>query len=189
MPIVAVTANALKGDREKCLSAGMDDYLTKPFTREQLHAVLGPLLARQAPNEAGSAVSAPVEAAANDAENVAGPIDDDVLDALAELQTPDSPGIVEQVITLYLESSRELKDQLVDSLGAKDADAIRAHAHALKSCSANVGATNLAAMCKKLEGMARENELAGAVSVGQQFEHEYERVAAALREKLTMLAA
>jgi signal transduction histidine kinase/CheY-like chemotaxis protein len=180
-PIIAVTANALKGDREVCLATGMDDYLTKPYTSEQLHAVLSMFL-----QPAATVQPADPEAQAGEQDSVgalpesASPVDSNVLDGLSRLQKPGAPNIVKKVIDLYLESSRELKDRLHDAVNNANAALVRESAHALKSSSVNVGANGLADLCKHLEMMGREDNLSDAPTIHEQFEREYARVVAAL---------
>jgi CheY-like chemotaxis protein len=180
-PIIAVTANALKGDRERCLAAGMDDYLTKPYTSEQLHAVLSLFLrpAAIAPS-ADAPAQADVGDSAGESPKSESPVDSNVLDGLSSLQKPGAPNIVKKVIDLYLESSRVLKDRLRDAVESANAALLREVAHALKSSSANVGAIGLADLCKHLEMMGREDNLSDAPIVHGRFEKEYERVVAAL---------
>jgi signal transduction histidine kinase/CheY-like chemotaxis protein len=181
-PIIAVTANALKGDRDLCLAAGMNEYLTKPFTSEQLHSVLGPFLAASnaAPPSRSKAQTA--EHGSIDAlREPESPIDSSVLAVLSRLQQPGAPDIVQKVVKIYLESSRGLKDKLAVAIDTANAALVRENAHALKSSSANVGATGLAHLCKRLELMGRENDLSDAPLIRKRLEQEYERVAAALR--------
>ena len=186
-PIIALTANALKGDREHCLAAGMDEYITKPFTSEQLHAVLSLYL----PPVAAVQPAAQTEAHAETATiaKLEAPLDSKVLDGLSRLQQPGAPSIMRRVIDLYLESSRLLHDRLRNAVANADAVSLRESAHALKSSSANVGALNLAELCRRLEVMGRENDLADVVVIHERFEKEFERVVAALERQAESSAA
>lgn len=180
--VIAVTANALEGDRGRCLQAGMDDYLSKPFTIEQLHATLAAYL------RAGQAVAPEASAPETVKDDSSGrstpdesPIDTAVLEDLARLQQPGAPSILGRVIDIYLDSAEGLKSRLRAAIDTANAALLREVAHALKSSSANVGAKGLADLCRRLEIMGREDKLSDAPTIHERFEREYARVRAALK--------
>jgi CheY-like chemotaxis protein/HPt (histidine-containing phosphotransfer) domain-containing protein len=145
-PIVALTANAMEGDRERCVAAGMDDYLAKPFRREQMLAMLRRYLHCEEP--ATPVHPAPAEAPA------ASDFDPKALDNLRQIERGGAPGLVTKVLETYIVSARELVESLGRSLVAGDLKELHRAAHTLKSSSANVGAMALAALARQLESDA-----------------------------------
>jgi len=178
LPIVALTAHALEEDRDKCLSAGMDDYLSKPFMLNQLLAVLERWF------DGGPAVSAgEAELPAHEEENTSSPIDRSVLSVLEDLQIQGEPSVVKRVIDAYLADSEPLVSQLQEALSVNDGEVLRRSAHSLKSSSANVGAFGLSEISRELEMECRNNSGEDAARLVSAIESEFMRVKDALQRE------
>ena len=147
VPIVAMTAHAMKGDRERCLESGMDDYLSKPFTRGQLADVLRRWVTHGPTEVPDTAADRDRDARAPDG----GVIDDTTLDELRALDRDGSDDSLRHVLTLYLDKSPQLMTRLAEAVETGDAETMGQVAHSLKSASANVGATELSGLCESLE--------------------------------------
>lgn len=144
VPIIALTANAVDGDRERCLASGMQDYLSKPISVERLHGTLRKWLPA---DDNGSGANEP------------GSIDHSSLESIRNLKGVGGDTMVTRVVELYLSNSSLLLEDLRTALLERDAEAVRQSAHALKSSSQNVGAFGLATLSQELEEMGRNGEI------------------------------
>ncbi len=164
LPIVAMTANAMAGDRQRCLDAGMDDYLAKPVSREQLENCLN----RWLPDRMNfvlrnAALATPAEptppAPAVATARAPAPsfpvLDQTMLEELREIAGDETA----RIITVFLEDAPRLISTLEKAAAVPDLDAMRDAAHTLKSSSANVGAMALSAAAKRVELGARARKL------------------------------
>ncbi|MEC5160261.1 EAL domain-containing protein [Janthinobacterium sp. CG_S6] len=148
-PLLAMTANTQRGDAEKCLAAGMDDYLAKPITLAELRQKLDKWLPR---GQAAAAAPAHAEddAAGADAPAGAGPVDRAVFDKLRELLGAALPQAVEP----FLEDAPGYLLELERAVRDGDGECARASAHALKGASGNLGAATLAQLAGQAEQLA-----------------------------------
>jgi CheY-like chemotaxis protein/HPt (histidine-containing phosphotransfer) domain-containing protein len=186
VPIVALTAYGLEGDREICVAAGMDDYLAKPFSREQLNSVLSRWLPRRGAEPAATGpesspphpVGEPAEAGAE------APVNPRALNAIRAMMGTDGDALARKVIRTYLDDTPSGLARMQAAAAAHDADALRKAAHGVKSSSANVGAERLSRLCRDLEMLGREGTTDGAAALLAQVSGEFERVAASLTAQL-----
>ncbi|MFM8471362.1 MAG: response regulator, partial [Limisphaerales bacterium] len=168
--ILAMTADAGRGDAEHCCAAGMDDFITKPVHLPELSAAL----------ERASSPASAVEAGAPPAVEPAAPppgeeatLDFSVLATLRDLSEPGQPDPVIELIDLFMEDAPDRLHAMESSLDRRDQEALKVAAHSLKGSAKNLGAKPLARICAELEKQAVsadwENALLTLKAIGQEF--------------------
>ncbi len=204
-PIIAVTANAMEGDREKCLDSGMSDYMSKPVLAQTLATTLEKWIL---PEEVASvsspapALSATSNLAARSADKsspessmpetgppkVASPEVVDAIDpgAIETLRSMDSgeEGFMGKIIELFLTDLTERLAALNAAAKILDGCALKSVAHALKGSCGHFGAKNLAALCRKMEHVGLQQPVGDPAETLAQLEAEAGRVRLALEEAL-----
>ncbi len=160
--IIAMTAEAMRGDREHCLAMGMDDYLPKPIRLDQLAQALAkcqPIIKKTV-------------------------LDPGVLNSLRQMAGKQSSEIIADLITGYLEDSPICLLAIEKAVVQQDAERIRQEAHSLRSASANLGATHLSRLCQDLEMMGRKGQVSGARPTLEAIKMEYDQVCLALQQEI-----
>ncbi|CAN5813493.1 hypothetical protein BH23ACT11_BH23ACT11_01730 [soil metagenome] len=166
-PIIAMTANTMRGDRAKALESSMDDYIPKPITLDQLREVLE----RWIPAES---VHIPEDDA--DTADEVEVLDISALEVLRELQEDGKPDIVEELVSLALEGAANNIRDLKTAVAKDDAQAVYRLSHTLRGSSGNIGANRMSQICAALEESARSKDLVNAQELLSRLEREFERV-------------
>jgi CheY-like chemotaxis protein len=160
IPIIAMTAHAMTGDRERCLAAGMDDYITKPLDFDELHTLLARWLQPTEP------------ATAPDLAPKADPVDM----AALRLITDGDEEFLRELVELYLADAPERMENLRRAVASRVAITIKQEAHGLKGASANLSAKGLQTLMAEIEQLAAAEQLAEVTDVMQAAESEFGQV-------------
>jgi HPt (histidine-containing phosphotransfer) domain-containing protein len=170
-PIIAMTGSAMEGDRDRCLAAGMDGYITKPVRLNELQAALVRSLPTVSP-AAADTVAPPLDGAAPRAV-----LDESVLADLA----PGEPDIFVALIDQFLDQAPTRAHQVRVALIKRDPAALQQAAHLLKGEAGSIGARELEAACAQLETLGRDGKLMSSQDALWKFEAAYEAAIPALQ--------
>ena len=163
VPIIAMTANAMQGDRERCIDAGMDDYVSKPVRTEYLTGVLRKYLERPGQLEESGAINAKV------------------FNNLWEILGDEAP----ELTRAYLNETAGLLAVMKQALDRSDWADVEKSAHTLKGSSATIGAGELAEICQQLQASVKEQNLGWASERLMELENRFALVKGKLSEFLT----
>jgi len=175
LTIIAMTANAVQGDREKCFEAGMDDYIPKPINLKLLESILFKYAA-QSPKKLSPAEQVKVLP-----ENIIY-VDTDQITTLKNLGGDDEPALINQFIETYLEDSPSDILKIEQSIMQNDIKELKASAHKLKGASGNIGACYMQKLCLALENHAKENDLNSARTAYNELLKVFEQTKSELRK-------
>lgn len=180
-PVIALTANTLSGDREKCLASGMDDFIGKPFELKDLQDALLPWFEESITEQE---VSVGISDSTETKIESAATLDRAVLASLREIGQSSGTNLVENVISIYLKQAPDLIDQIGNAIANNDCSQLSNAAHTLKSSSANVGARHLAEQSDSLETAARHGYVEESINITS-LQESFESVAALLQAELS----
>ncbi|MBI1947039.1 MAG: response regulator [Deltaproteobacteria bacterium] len=158
VPLVAMTAQAVAGDRERCLGAGMDDYLSKPLDRDRLLEVIARLSAQRGATEAPPSLDSAID-------------DADLVRRLG-----DDPAVLGVVLSSYRSSSQTLFAAIGRAVEQQAAAALEREAHSLKGALLTLGATDAARAAAELEQLGRTSQWVTKAHALKALEHELTRV-------------
>ncbi|HEY9691361.1 MAG TPA: AAA family ATPase [Oculatellaceae cyanobacterium] len=186
--IIAMTANAMQGDKEECLAAGMNDYISKPIRIEELIQALSKCQPNNVfltnepqksviEDQPASQLTSPTPLLQESSPN---PIDAKIWQSLQQMLGTGAKEVLAKIIDTYLEEAPQLLSEINAAIAKKDLAALVLTSHSLRSASANLGAIKLSKLCQELESMGRSGTTVEAQKIMLQIEAMYEIVKSAL---------
>ncbi|HWW03556.1 MAG TPA: response regulator [Candidatus Acidoferrum sp.] len=181
VPIIAMTAKAINGDRERCLAAGMDDYISKPVRVEDLEAALE----RWVPDGDTQQVAKPGTASqvpgngdgrCSNHNGAGAALDPAVTEQLRTLAQATNPALLNEIYESFVSSAVGYRDTVRQAAASGNAEEMAKAAHSLRGASANIGAKAMAELARALEGLGHSPSPTDAAELISQLEQELERV-------------
>lgn len=181
-PIIALTAHAMKGDRERCLAVGMNDFITKPFNEQQLATILSKWISDRDTNKRTEPSTKIATVQKTKSTQIH--LDETVLDSFRKIQKPGKPDIIEGLVNVYLQSVPKMLYGLQQAAEQNDNKKLWQTAHTLKSSSASLGALCLSSLCHELEILGREDRVDNPLKRVLDIESEFKTVTSELEKML-----
>ena len=189
-PIIALTAYAMEGDRGKCIAAGMDDYLAKPFKIQELADMLKKWLGNRKIKETkvsgGRAeeqetAAGPADVSRNP-ESIEAPVDYSVIEELRMLEQHSGKKFFASSVEKFFTNTEKYLKNMEDAISSLDLDTLQFNAHTLKGTSGFMGADRLSSLCLEMEKMAKSQSLHNPEALLQKIRDEYTKVKEILAE-------
>jgi CheY-like chemotaxis protein/HPt (histidine-containing phosphotransfer) domain-containing protein len=175
--VIAMTANSLQGDREKCMAAGMDDYVSKPVKTEDLQAAIARFAGIRDIQRDTAETGSP------------GAVDLSAMSGLRELEGETGEAILGKLIDVFLDNTPKVLEQARAAVGRKSGPLLERAAHTLKGSCSNFGAERMRAACQDLESIARDGSLEKAAEALVVIEQEFSYVRHALERERALSPA
>ncbi len=177
--IIAVTANAMDEDRNMCIEAGMDEFLSKPIRVEMIQTLLLQLAEHQPRRPRDMESTVEVSALAGDL------LEEETLEALLQLREDSGVAIIDELLTIFESQSKELLSDIIHACETRSAASLERAAHTLKGSALNLGARQLAEVCRRVEAAGRDGHFSAASQLLPVLRHTFEQTLPVLRGALT----